>query len=102
MEYLKDPEVDTILKAFIKTVEIKPDSEWLGTRVGDAYEWKTFKEVFDRAESLSLGFMEKNLCPVIEAEESEWRFMGMIGPNSVDWASAFMANMFQNITCVPL
>lgn len=33
------PGVDTLLKAFNKNVAEIPDSEMLGTRVGDAYEW---------------------------------------------------------------
>jgi len=40
---LEDPESDTILKAFRKSIERIPDHPWLGTRVVNEYQWETFK-----------------------------------------------------------
>lgn len=37
--------VDTILKAFNRTVSRIPNNDCYGTRVGNKYEWMSFKEV---------------------------------------------------------
>lgn len=38
----------------------------LGTRVGDRYEWKTYREVADMAEHLSYGCSALSLFNLIE------------------------------------
>jgi long-chain acyl-CoA synthetase len=53
--------VDTILKALKRNVERIPNNDWLGTRVGDAYEWMTWKDAWDTAEALSHGFVALEL-----------------------------------------
>jgi len=40
---LHSPGIDTLVKAFVRNVQVTPDDEWLGTRVGNKYEWVTWQ-----------------------------------------------------------
>jgi long-subunit acyl-CoA synthetase (AMP-forming) len=42
------------------------------------------------------------MCPVVKAEDIDWKFMGILGSNSHDWCMMEYANIYQGITCVPL
>jgi hypothetical protein len=53
------------LKAFKKNVAEIPDHPWLGTRVGDEYEWVTLREVDAIVSNLSFGFHALGLVPEI-------------------------------------
>lgn len=44
------------------------NNDWLGTKVGNGYEWMTYNDVTENAESLSLGFKELGLIPDVEGE----------------------------------
>jgi len=57
--------VDTLLKAFKKNVNEIPSHPWLGTRVGDEYQWVTMKEVDEIVTNLSIGFNTLGLIPKI-------------------------------------
>lgn len=61
-------DVDTLLKALRRNVKNIPNSDFLGTRVDDHYEWMSFADVADLAAHFSHGLMALNLCPEIEAE----------------------------------
>ena len=39
LEAYRHKDVDTLLKAFKKNVQDTPNENWLGTRIGDQYEW---------------------------------------------------------------
>jgi long-subunit acyl-CoA synthetase (AMP-forming) len=77
-----------------------PNSPWLGTRVGDHYEWVTWKEAMDLSQNLSYGIMELELCPEIEAEGKNWRFMGIQSKNRKEWVLTHAADIHQSITTV--
>ena len=47
LESLPFPGVDTLFKAMKRNLERIPNCPWLGTRVGDHYEWLTWKECMD-------------------------------------------------------
>jgi hypothetical protein len=49
------PGIDTILKGLDRTTERIPDGNCFGTRVGDKYEWMSFKEVKETSIALGLG-----------------------------------------------
>ena len=72
LDGLQYPGVDTLLKAFKKNVAEMPTHPWLGTRVGDDYEWVTLKEVDDIITNLSYGFHALGLIPEIQAEGETW------------------------------
>ena len=77
-----------------------PDKPWLGTRVGDHYEWVTWREAMDLSQNLSYGIMALGLCPEIEAEGKNWRFMGIQSKNRKEWVLTHAADIHQNITTV--
>lgn len=57
--------VDTIKKALYRNVEKNPNADYLGTRVGDEYQWATFRDVASLAEHLSYGIVALDLVPTI-------------------------------------
>jgi long-chain acyl-CoA synthetase len=74
----------------------------MGTRVGDTYEWITWREVGDMAEMLSYGIMHHNLAPTVNAEGVDWKFIGIQAKNRKEWFISSLANMHQNICSVAL
>lgn len=94
--------VDTLYQAFHRLVRTMPKHPWLGTRVGDAYQWETLAEVAEKAEALSYAIMKHNLCPEITAEGRQWRFLGIQSKNRKEWVHANIANYHQRITTVAL
>jgi hypothetical protein len=43
LEIYPEPGVETLFKAFKNNVKRIPDNEMFGTRIGDEYQWMTFK-----------------------------------------------------------
>ena len=41
------------------------------------YEWMTVKEVVETSKYLAAGIAHKNLIPEVEAEDRQWRFLGL-------------------------
>ena len=74
---LEQPGVDTLYKAFKRNVRLMPDKKWLGTRVGDKYEWMTLNEAAVLSENLSHGFRKLGLVPEINIDTEQWKFMGI-------------------------
>jgi len=72
----------------------------LGTRVGDEYQWVTFRDCANIAEHLSYGMMALDLAPDIQAEGKTWKFLGIQSKNRKEWVLTNMANYHQNITTV--
>jgi hypothetical protein len=68
LESLPFPGVDTLFKAMDRNLKRIPNNPWLGTRVGDHYEWITWKEAMDLSQNLSYGIMALGLCPEVEAD----------------------------------
>lgn len=57
--------VDTLYRALQRNVKRIPNNDFLGTRVGDKYEWLSFRDVADISENFSYGMMALDLAPVI-------------------------------------
>jgi long-chain acyl-CoA synthetase len=68
--------------------------------VGDSYEWITFKETVSIAQRLGAGFKALGLIPDIEAEDRQWRFMGVQSKNRPEWALTTFASMHQKATVI--
>lgn len=60
-----------------RTCERIPNNDWLGTRVGDKYEWMTWRDGRDLAHNFGYGIMSLGLAPEIDAEDKKWRFVGI-------------------------
>ena len=100
LDAVEYPGVDTLLKAFRRNVEKIPNEDWLGTRVGDRYEWITWRQCAETAENFSHGLAALRLIPDIKAEGSAWRFNGIQSKNRKEWVLAHLANMYQGVTTV--
>jgi hypothetical protein len=59
------PGVDTLYKAMVRLVQKHPNNDFLGTRVGDKYEWLSVRDTADIAEHLSYGIMALDLAPIV-------------------------------------
>ena len=92
----------TLLQELRRQVSKIPNSEFLGTRVGDTYEWMTWRDATDFAEHLSYGLVHHNLVPTVNAEGTEWKFIGIQAKNRKEWNLSLLASMHQNITAVSL
>ena len=88
------PGVDTMYKAFHRTVQLFPDGEAFGTRVENEYKWMTWKEAAEKAENLSYGIKAMNLAPEFEAEGKMHRMIGIQSKNRVEWVLTNIAGMY--------
>ena len=93
LEVLPYPGVDTLYKAMKRNLERIPNIPWLGTRVGDKYEWITWAESMDLAQNLSYGMMALGLAPEVEAEDKTYRFMGIQSKNRKEWVLTHCADI---------
>jgi long-chain acyl-CoA synthetase len=96
------PGVDTLFKACERNYNKIPNNDWLGTRVGDTYEWMTWKDSIDTARNISYAIMKLGLCPEVEGEGKMWRFMGIQAKNRREWVLTHVADFHQKITTVAL
>jgi hypothetical protein len=71
----------TMLQSLRRQKNLNPDANFMGTRVGDAYEWLTWGQVAEMAENLSHGFVHHELAPVTTHEGKDWRFIGIQSKN---------------------
>ena len=100
--------VDTINKALLRNLERIPNNDWLGTRVGDKYEWLTYKEAYETAKALSFGFNELGLCPENKFDDGSdatgrtWRMVGIQSKNRKEWVLTNIANMLLGASTVAL
>jgi long-subunit acyl-CoA synthetase (AMP-forming) len=101
--YVEDVKgVDTLTKYFKRIAERIPNSDMLGTRKGDIFEWITYKEAYEMSESLAHAMLDKGLESSFEAEERMWNFVGIIGNNRQEWFLTQAANMMALNTTIPL
>ena len=92
--------VHTLYHGLMRNLQRIPNHDFMGTRVGDKYEWITLRDVMTQAEHLSYGIMELGLAPEVEAEGAPWRFLGIQSKNRREWVITNIANMHQGITTV--
>lgn len=102
LDFQPFPGVNTLYKGMMRNMERIPNHDMLGTRVGDTYEWNTWREVLSMAEDLSHGMMALELAPEVQAEGKTWRFMGIQSKNRKEWVITNIAGMFQKLTTVAL
>ena len=88
------PGLDTCLKVIKRNVERMPHANFLGTRVGDGFEWVTWKQLDDICEALSYAVQAHGLTPEIEAEGRTWKFMGIQSKNRKEWQYFNLSGMY--------
>ena len=73
---------------------------------GPGYEWVSYAEVFRRAKCLGSGLIGMDLCPItVHAGESyakNWRFIGVMTKNRMEFALIEQAANCYGITIVPV
>lgn len=95
------PGINTIPKALARLAEKFPNGEYLGTRVGQKYEWLTFREVQDIAKNLSKGIVEFEMVPEMTDDDGKvWKFMGIMSKNRKEWNLLNHAGAYQGVTTV--
>ena len=55
LECWLDKNLNTVYKGFCKNYREIPDHPLLGTKVGDAYQWSTFRECFEITKDFASG-----------------------------------------------
>ena len=82
-----------------------PNNKFLGTRnpnkEGKPYEWKTYREIYDIMINASCGIDTLKLCPEINHDGVDWRFLGIHSRNREEWAVMDLACLRSSITIVP-
>lgn len=95
------PGISTIPKALAYWAEKNPNGEFLGTRVGNKYEWLTFREVQDIAKNLGKGVVEFGMVPGMTDDDGKaWKFMGIMAKNRKEWCLLNHAGMYHGVTTV--
>lgn len=100
LEAVPFPGVDTLFKAVQRNYDRIPNNEWLGTRVGDKYEWMSWKESLEYAQTISYGIKALGLCPEVEGDGRTYRFLGIQSKNRKEWVLTHVANIYQTVTTV--
>ena len=77
----------------------------MGTRnphkEGKPYEWKTFREIYDLMDKAARGIAQLKLCPNINHDGVDWKFLGIHSRNREEWAVMDLACLRSAITIVP-
>ena len=100
LDALAYPGVDTLYKAMHRHAALTPDEGWLGTLVGDSYQWLSWKECAEISENIGHGLRELKLIPSVHAEGKNWKFMGIMSKNRKEWNLLHLGNMHQGVTSV--
>ena len=85
-----------------RTADRIPNNNCYGTRVGDKYEWMSFKEARDTSIHLGLGIDALGLAPEFQVEGKTWRTLGLQSKNRKEWCLINLGNMRMKITSVAL
>jgi long-chain acyl-CoA synthetase len=101
-------EFKTIWEAFETNAMKSPNKEFLGTRkfisngVYGEYEWKTYQQIYDLVISFAKAIVKLELCPTIETEDGEFKFMGIYSRNKEEWYVTDLACQLNSCTVVTL
>jgi len=104
--YIPYPGCTSMIHAFEKTVNKYTDKNFLGTRTPleggkfGPYQWKSFSQVRELAQSFSKGLNELKLCPEIEGDGLNLQFLGIYSKNREEWLISDLACHYNSITSV--
>ena len=107
---LVSPEGDckTAYDLFQHGLKLNPDADCVGSKNpdGPGFHWLSYAEVYRRSKNIGAGFLGLELCPVIEhANEpynKNWRFIGVMTKNRMEFALIEQAANCYGITVVPV
>jgi long-chain acyl-CoA synthetase len=86
--------IHTLYDMFTRSVQKFPEKNCLGTRVGDTYQWLSYKETAELAGAIGSAMAQIGV-------EAHGR-AGVYGANSAEWMMAMQACNRMNLYCVPL
>lgn len=91
-------EIKTPYDNFLKTMKSSGKAPCLGARGGpeNKYQWLTFEEVHERAFNLGSGLVS------LGCEPSQSSFIGIYGPNCIEWDLADIACQMFSMVSVPI
>ncbi|XP_068706534.1 long-chain-fatty-acid--CoA ligase 6-like isoform X2 [Montipora capricornis] len=91
-------EIKTPYEGFLHTLRTSGKAPCLGARGGpeNKYQWLTFDEVHERASNLGSGLVN------IGCEPSQNTFVGIYGPNCIEWDLADLACQMFSMVSVPI
>lgn len=102
----------TLAEILEKNNTVNPEKPYLGTRkkivkedgtieFGE-YEWKNFGDVHKAATAVANYLMHHELCPKIQTDDGEFRFMALYAKNRAEWTESDLGAMLAGITIVTL
>ena len=101
----EDSQFHTLLQVFRRNVRQLGNEPFLGTReiltpsgpnqkpVFGEYIWKSYNEVSEIVENFARGLAVMDLCPWVEGEGKQWRFIAVWSKNCVEWTTTVLAAM---------
>lgn len=92
------PDVTTPYENFLRTVKNAGHRPCLGARGGplNEYQWFTYEEIHERATHLGAGLVN------LGCEPSQNTFIGIYGPNSIEWDLGDLACQMYSMISVPI
>ena len=104
MEF-EDSQFHTLLQVFRRNVRMLGDEPFLGTRetltpagpdqkpqFGE-YQWRSYNEVAQIVENFARGLAVLDLCPWVEGEGQQWKFIAVWSKNCLEWTTTVLAAM---------
>ena len=94
---------------FKRNLSETPEAPCFGTRASTIengktvfaeYEWLSYQDVDKIVTNLAKGMQTLDLCPAIDAEDTQWRFIGIWSKNRYEWTSTLLAATHYNIATV--
>ncbi|XP_076003846.1 long-chain-fatty-acid--CoA ligase 1a isoform X2 [Genypterus blacodes] len=87
----------TMYEVFMRGLRVSNDGPCLGSRKADQpYEWQSYKQVVDRAESLGSALLHKGHCHTGD------KFIGIFSQNRPEWTISELACHTYSLVVVPL
>jgi long-chain acyl-CoA synthetase len=96
------PEVHSMKDLYVRSFSTFGSRPCLGTRNGNEYHWKTYKQVYDEALHFGSGLISKKLCREEEQGGYNVRFLAIYSKNCEKWHVADFASGLFGISTVPL
>jgi len=109
-EILRTPSDDckTAYDLFQHGLKISGDRPCVGYKNpdGPGFNWLTYNETYKKSKDIGAGLMNMDLCPITthkqETYKKDWRFIGIITKNRLEFALLEQAANCYNITLVPV
>lgn len=96
------PGIRTMKDLYLKSFKEFSGRPCLGTRQGDEYHWKTYKEISELVLHFGSGLLSKKLCKAEEQGGYSVRFLAIYAKNSEKWHIGDYASGIFGLSTIPL